>query len=422
MSLPRAPVLIACACLLSGALAARAEPVATAPLSLREAITAALRDNPELRGFAYELKVQDGRVAQAALAPAPELGFTAENFAGTGAVRGFTATEFTLTLSQLVELGDKRARRIDVADAGRGLIEAEQATRQLDLLADVVRQFIAVAADQERRGLAQRAVQLAEETQRAVESRVKAARSPLAEGSRARIALARAQLAAAQTEHSLVADRRQLAALWGDDAPRFETVAADLYTLPPTDSFEALAVRLERNPDLARYLSEARLRDAEVHLAIAARTPDVQFGAGIRRLQVGSDEALVFSAAVPLNFGARRNQGAIAEAQARRERVDLDRSAARLRVRTALFGLYQQLLQARATSEGLVNDILPQAEAALKETEYAWQRGRYSYLEWVDAQRELLGLRQQRVDAAAEYHRLLAEIERLTGEPLARQP
>ena len=164
MSLPRAPVLIACACLLSGALAARAEPVATAPLSLREAITAALRDNPELRGFAYELKVQDGRVAQAALAPAPELGFTAENFAGTGAVRGFTATEFTLTLSQLVELGDKRARRIDVADAGRGLIEAEQATRQLDLLADVVRQFIAVAADQERRGLAQRAVQLAEET------------------------------------------------------------------------------------------------------------------------------------------------------------------------------------------------------------------------------------------------------------------
>lgn len=402
-----------------GSLLIAAVAEAGEPLSLREAIAAALRGNPELRGFAYELKAQDGRAARAALAPAPELGFTAENLAGTGAVRGVTAAEFTLSLSQAIELGGKRARRVEQAGAERSLLEADRAARQLDLVAEVVRQFIAVAADQARSELAAQAVQLAQDTRTAVDARVKAARSPLAEGSRAQIALARARLDAAQAGRRLAADRQQLAALWGDPQPGFERVDADLYALPPVEAFETLAARLERNPDLARYLSEARLRDAELRLAAAARAPDLVLGAGLRRLQAGNDEALVLSASVPLNFGSARRQAATAEAEARRDRVELDREAARLRLHTELYGLYRQLEQAGAESRGLADEILPQAEAALKQTEYAWQRGRYSYLEWIDAQRELLALREQRLAAAAEYHRLLAEIERLTAEPLA---
>lgn len=416
MTLPRALASVfAGACVLFAAVAAHAD----APLSLHDAIAAALKDNPELQGFVYDLKAQDARGAQAALRPAAELGLTVEDFAGTGAVRGFTATEFTLTLSQVVELGDKRGRRVALAAAERQVIEAQRAARQLDVLAGVVRQFIAVASDQERQTLALRAVQLATETRDAVEKRVKAARSPLAEGSRAGIALARAQLGAAQSARQLAADRQQLAALWGEETPRFTSVTADLYALPAIESFASLAAQLDDNPDLSAYLSAARLRDAEVQLALAARAPDVQLGAGVRRLQAGNDEALVFSAAIPLTFGAQRTENAIAEAQARRERVDVDRRAARLRIRSELFALYQQLQQTRAEFEGLDGSILPQAEAALQQTESAWQRGRYSYLEWIDAQREVLGLRQQRLDAAAGYHRLLAEIERLTGEPLA---
>lgn len=406
--------LAAAALLLAGA------AQAGEPLSLHAAIAAALRGNPELRGFAYELKAQDGRALQAALAPPLELGFTAENFAGTGELRGFAGTEFTLTLSRAIEFGAKRTRRVDVAGAERDLLDADRQLRQLDLVAEVARQFIAVAADQARGELATQAVQLARDTQAAVDRRVQAARAPLAEGSRARIARTRAELDAAQAERRLDADRHQLAALWGDERPGFERVAAALYELPDVDTFETLAARVERNPDLARYLSEARLRDAELRLATAARAPDLVLGGGVRRLQLGNDEALVFSAAVPLTFGASRTRGAIAEAEARRDRVDLDRAAAHLRLRTGLYALYRQLGQARAECEALAGDVLPQAEAALRQTEYAWQRGRYSYLEWIDAQRELLALRQQRLDAAAEYHRLLAEIERLTAEPLAR--
>ncbi|MCK9192306.1 MAG: TolC family protein [Nevskia sp.] len=416
-----ASLLLIAAAVLAAPEAAAAPPepaAADSELSLHDALAATLARNPELRSFVYELKAQDGRAAQAAVRPNPELAFTAENFAGTGAVRGFTATEFTLSLSQLIELGDKRRRRLALAGAERSAIEAERATRQLDVLADVVRRYIETAADQERQTLAQRARQLAQDTLTAVEARVKAARAPLAEGSRARITFARAALDEAQAERRLRADRSQLAALWGDEEPRFTRVTADLYAQPALAPFADLAERLSRNPDLVRFVSAARVRDAELQLAIAKRAPDVQLGAGVRRLQAGNDAALVFSASIPLPF-RDRNQGAIAEAQARREQVEVEQSAAALRVRTALFGLYQELLQARAESTDLSREILPQAEEALKQTEYAYQRGRYSYLEWVDAQRELLSIQQKRIDAAADAARLLAEIERLTGEPLA---
>ena len=63
---------------------------------------------------------------------------------------------------------------------------------------------------------------------------------------------------------------------------------------------------------------------------------------------------------------------------------------------------------------------LPQIEAALKKTEYAYERGRYSYLELVDAQRELVAVRDSLIDAATAYHLTLIEIERLSGLSASR--
>jgi cobalt-zinc-cadmium efflux system outer membrane protein len=57
-------------------------------------------------------------------------------------------------------------------------------------------------------------------------------------------------------------------------------------------------------------------------------------------------------------------------------------------------------------------------EAALEDTRDAFERGRYSYLEWVDVQRELIEVRRARIDAAANVHLYLAELERLTGRSL----
>ena len=95
-------------------------------------------------------------------------------------------------------------------------------------------------------------------------------------------------------------------------------------------------------------------------------------------------------------------------------------AAALVQARTQLFRNYRELLDRSREVTALRERALPRMEAALKNTEYAYERGRYSYLELVDAQRELLSVRDSLIDAATEYHLTLIEIERLTGTAVSR--
>ncbi len=398
-----------------------AEPVESGDLSLAQAISAALAGNPDLLSSAYTLRAADARIAQADLGPNPELSVQLEDFAGTGRVRGVDAAQATFALSQVIELGGKRGRRRDAAQAERNLLEIEGEARQLDVLAEVTRRYIHLATDQEQLKLARRATELAQKTLAGVGQRVTAAKSPEVELHRARIALTRVKVEQEHAEHKLLSSRRKLAAMWGENDPRFDAVSADLFSLRRPGEFEALVTRLKANPDFIRFASQARLRDAELRLAETRRMPNVQVGAGIRRLQETQDEAFVMSFSMPLFSGAR-SAGAIAEASARREQVAADEQAAWVRAQAQLFELYQELRHSLTAAETLRTEVLPQMESVLAQTEYAYRRGRYSYLEWIDAQRELIDAQRSLIEAAANAHRYVAEIERLTGEPLAGAP
>jgi cobalt-zinc-cadmium efflux system outer membrane protein len=205
--------------------------------------------------------------------------------------------------------------------------------------------------------------------------------------------------------------------LWGDAEPTFSAAQANLFAFSTLGSFESLLARLERNPGFVRFASEARLRDAEVRLAQAQARPNLTFSLGVRQFNESHDTALVagFSMALPV---FDRNRGAIREAQVRRAQSDAERDAAFARARAALFGLYQQVNAARVRSDILRREAIPQAQTALEQSQYGYDRGRFSFLELITSQQELLGLQEAAIDAAADHHRLLAEIERLTNEPL----
>lgn len=409
---------LAVALLASAAYAADAAPA----LTLRQAVDASLVGNPELATFAFDLRAQDARTRQAALRPALQASLGAENFLGSGATSGLEAAELTFALSGVVELGGKRSQRMATALAQYGVIEVETQSRQLDVLAEVTRRFIAVATAQERLRLAQRGSELAAQTVAGSQRRVNAAKSPHVEFDRAQIAHDRAQLAQRRAAIELDAARKQLAAMWGESQPvidgqPFGEVRGDLFVLPPTGDFGELLARLKANPDFLRFASETRLRDAELRLATALRKPDLTLSAGVRRLEQFNDNALVASLSFPL-FSGSRAKNFVAEAQARRERVDAERRAAEVKVSAMLYELLQQLRQAVFETQTLKDDMLPRVEEALTETRYAYDRGRYSYLELVDAQREYLTVQQALIAAASDAHILRAEIERLTNAPL----
>ena len=120
---------------------------------------------------------------------------------------------------------------------------------------------------------------------------------------------------------------------------------------------------------------------------------------------------------VPL-FSDSRNQGRIQAAQAAREAVSLRRDGALLKLRARLYEAYQLHVQAVDAATTMQSEVIPDLERALGLTRDAYEQGRYSYIEWQSAQRELLTGQRNLVDAATRALLNQALIEQLTGESL----
>ncbi len=390
-------------------------PVAAdGPLRMADALARALTESPKLETFSYSIRVAEAERLQAGLLPNPELGLQLENFAGTGEISGVRGLETTLMLSQLLELGGKREKRELAAARNVGLIEADYDIARLDVLAEVARRFVHVARDQLLLEVAELAVDLTEQNRAAVKQRVAAARSMRAELSRADIELARARIRLEHREHELLAAKRRLAASWGSDTVDFARVEADLFSLPATRDLDNLLSELQDSPDLARFLSERRLREAELELAKARAVPNAQIGAGIRRFEGIDEQALMLNFSMELPV-FDRNQGNIRAARERLGQVAVDETATYIEAQSLLFTTYQELRHARTEANTLSDVVIPQSRQALQSFEDGYTSGRFSYLEVADARREFIEVRAEAIRAAASYHSYLIEIERLTG-------
>lgn len=394
--------------------------ITTSKLSLRDAITATLAHNPQLSSFQFRRQALEGELQTARLNPAMRLGTTIENVTGSGDYSGTKGAEFTLALSSVIELGDKRDARQGVVTERQQALAVEQRIVELDLLAEVTRRFIEAATAQQHLTLQQSTLALATETTQSIKRRVDAGNTPDAELARAQANQSRMAIELRQAELGFDAAKIKLSAMWAVTEPSFTSVNADLLSLGNSPSLNDLLSGLANNPDIELFASEARLRDAEVRLALSQRKADVEWNAGVRRLQASKDSALVVGVSVPL-FGGSRAAGEVATAKANRLSVDNERDTALLQLRAQLVGLYQERQAAIFEVTSLRNDVIPQLKKAVSGTRAAFDKGRYGYLELSTAQHELLEAEAALIDAAANAHLLRAEIERLSGTATTAQ-
>jgi len=386
-------------------------------LTLREALALALTENRELAPFAWQVRANEARILQAGLRLNPELGLQVEDVFGTGSFRGGRETQTTLQLSQVIELGDKRAARGEAASQAGGLITSEYELKRVEVLGDVTQRFILVVANQLALDLALTNQQLAEDALRTVRERVTAGKGSALEDRKAQVALARGELLVEGARHDLHAARKKLAASWRNTQPVFERAEADLFARKSVPPFEEFAERISKSPEIARWVSEKKLREAEIKLADARRVPNVTVGGGLRRLEGPGDMALVFGFSMPLQL-FDRNQGGAAEARALLGRTEAEQKAAEVRLGIVLLGLYEEMAHDAHVMEGLQKEILPKAEDALAISREGFAQGRFSYLEVLDAQRTLFDIKQEYIRAATTYHQFLVEMERLIGQPI----
>lgn len=386
-------------------------------LTLRNALAAALVRNPDLRAAAWEPRLAEARRLQAGLLPNPEVGLEFENFAGSGGLSGTDALETTLVLSQLIELGGKRDRRIDVADRAWAVSTLDYEAARLDVLTETAARFIHVLELQQRVELAERTRALAEESRRVVERRVEAGDVSPIDEIKARLTSESARIAVERLERELEAARRELSAMWDEIDPDFVTVVGSLDEMIDVPALDVLTAQVESHPEVQRWLAETERRMAAVELERAQAVPDVTAGLGVRHVNEMDDVGLVGGVSMPLPL-FDRNQGGILAARLRVAQALDEGRASRRALATQLVRAHSRLTAAFHEARSIDSVLLPAARDAYEATRRAYDEGKLPYLDVLDAQRTLFDIEAQLLEALVEYHRELVQVEGLVSAPL----
>ena len=387
-----------------------------APLTLSDAIERTLKIHPDLQLFRSREASLQAAAEVAAQRPALTVGLDAENFGGTGATSAADSAEITLSLASVLERGGKREARQALATSQLDAMAMAREATRLDLIAEVARRYLDVVRAQAQARIRAEDVEQREHTVAAAAQRVKAGASPESTRLTAEAARARAELERRRAEGEITVAFRRLALLWGDRNPIVRPIVGNLTELPSIPDFDTLTKLIEHTPELARFATESRLREARLQLARSERAPDLSWKVGVRRLQeLGAWSAV---AGVSITLGtSHRAEPEIRSAQAELDALAVERQSSELSLFATMAEAHGRYTADRAEVEQAQSEVLPKLRQAALATEHAYRAGAISYLEWAQVQSETVDVRQQQLAAAEDARRALIEIQRLTGEP-----
>jgi cobalt-zinc-cadmium efflux system outer membrane protein len=394
-----------------------AEENLTGVITLDRALSLGFLQNPELSSFSWEVRAAQARRIQEGLLLNPEIEASVENFGGDNGLEKFDGAETTVQLSQMIELGGKRAARTRTAELEKETARWDYESKRLDVFADISKSFWDVIAAQEQCAIAGEIAAVADDAYQVAAERVKAGKVAPLEEIQSRVTVTTARIGFEQAGRALETARKKLAATWGCARPEFEKATADMGTLVSPPSFDNLVTAMSRNPDIAKWETEMERQRTQVRLADAGRIPDLTVGAGPRYYNESDDTAFVMNVSLPIPV-FNRNQGAVQEARFNLARARLSRKAAVLKTENDLGQAYQALTASFSIADSLEKTALPAAETAFSAAMEGYREGKISYIAVLETRRTYFEVKQQYISAIVDYHKSKADIERLIGREI----
>jgi len=296
-------------------------------------------------------------------------------------------------------------------------LQLEQEATALNLLAETTQRFIQVLSAQQTVILLDHSTELAEQTLASVQRRVSAGATTRIELLRAQAALANEQTRLLQARNAQAIAKIRLASVWGDSIADFDQVTGDLFDVGGRVDETALAQQLNNNPALLLASSKAELLIAEQRQVLGQSSPDLRWTLGARHFQDTSDTALVAGISLPLFSGSRNNgRTQVANAQLMESKASRDITLLTMQSRLLEFARHHDSALQQVIA--LQQHIIPLLQEALTDATNAYDRGRYSYLEMVEARKELVTAQQQLIDAATDALLIRTDIEKITANTL----
>lgn len=291
-------------------------------LTLQEAETTALRDNPRLKSLADEVRVKQADAVSAAKRLNPVFSFDGDG------IRGLHSSEMTFRLDQEFELGGKRRLRTEVA-------QLEVEIEDLVLQNERFRLLLAVRQAYLRAALAARQLSISRELLSDFDSVIRVNLTRLREGEisggeHLRVEIERARFVSdlMTAELALANEKAGLLALMGqpeldrdieiaDGLPA--NAAALAVVTPQLTAVEFRKAAMERRREVQMARRRIDRFDSETRLQRALRTPNITAGGGYKRDD--RDSKVVVGISIPLQI-SNRNEGGIARALAERSRAE----------------------------------------------------------------------------------------------------
>ena len=384
------------------------------PITLEQALKLAMQHNPEIAVTLREREAIEGVQLQAAVRPNPTV------FTSIQDTRSDTR-QTTLQLNQEIELGNKRAMRIEAADAFYQKSLAELESKQAEIHANVVSVFYEVLAAQERLILSKSSLEIADLALDASAKRVKAGKSSPIEETKSKIAQSSAKIEVNQAISLLNSAQKRLTTLWGNTPPISSSVNSGVVQgrvdrIPAISSLRDLSMMLENAPAMRLANLEVNVREGMTNIERSKATPNITVSAGVvNNQELGGVNQALLGLTLPIPL-FDRNQGYLQEAVSRQYKAQDALVALKSQLEANLVTHYERLNAANQTIATLNTEILPSAQSAFDAANKGFVAGKFNFLDVLDAQRTLFQAKNQYIQSLLDAHQAIAEIERILGD------
>jgi outer membrane protein, heavy metal efflux system len=385
----------------------------------------------DLMAARQRLAIAEGRLRQAGLRPNPtfEAEYGSPRFLG-----GEGEYDFSAGVTQVIELGGKRGRRVAVAKLEVAQIRAEILSLERQLVVGIRAAYVSALAAARQLDTLERLIAGNEEIVRISEARLTEGDAAPLDVNLVKVENDRIKVQAIQARAELETQLLEIRTLIGADIseslrlapqpdrpPRFDATLSELTEL-------ALRVR----PDLQAARLGEELGTARTNLARANAIPNVAGSVRYSRSKgivdlpgplngstFASDQGneLTFGVSVDIPV-FNRNQGEIAAATGERLQATWTREFLESTVRRDVAVAYRKY---RAAAESLVvysTQILPRAEDNLRSVRAAYGLGDFSIFEVVNEQRRLEDNVTNFNQILRDYYNALTELETAIGTAL----
>jgi len=387
-------------------------------ITLDEAVEIFMRQNLQLVAARYDIETADAEKLTARLRPNPQLTVGLSDLPVNLSGPIIKEQTYDYGISRTIELGGKRGKRIETANANSDLARGQFQMVVWQLTNDLKRKFYTVVLNQALLNLAQENETTFAEIVKHTTELVNAGEISGLDLERVEVEKLKFDTDLANAERDYEVALRDLRfALGGDYRATDIAITGSIDYEPHQFAHdELLDLALAARPDLKAAKLSERAADANIRLQNAQRIPDLTLGGGVEQVPTGTS-SYTFGVGIELPV-SNRNQGERAKALIEKNKAQTQQQFLTNQVMSdvdkALVAFEKQKYRVNLYRTGVitkVNDIQDKTQIALK-------AGESSTLELLDAIRTrrdtLAGFYQTLFD----YQMSLLDLELATATPL----